>query len=217
MIHQTYHTKTDQKNNDYLEKFHIKASYSGADSFRSNIRSAIRGLWGGSTDLLNFVNMMSLAIQRGYTAAWEDGMRSSGLEFSDITQEERDRLALEIGSQNHYLVGFGMAIEDQSKAKKGALGPLFERGELWVGRYSAVRGIAMSMANTDKKLKWVMDVTKEHCPSCLRLNGRIYRNSIWKKYNIYPRMNRLACRGYRCGCRFEITTDKVTPGRPPQV
>lgn len=167
--------------------------------------------------MLGFVDMMSSSIRRGLTQAWNDGMASCGIRPSDMTPDENARLEAEINNQLHYLIGFANDIETNSKASGGHLQPLFDRGELWASRYAMVQSIAMEIACKDKKLKWIMNPLKEHCEHCLRLNGRVYRASTWRRYNIYPKMARLKCRGFRCGCKFEPTSDPVTPGRPPQI
>lgn len=56
-----------------------------------------------------------------------------------------------------------------------------------------------------------------NCASCLMYSGRVYRASTWKKYDIYPRMRSLLCRGLRCGCEFRPTAMPCTPGKPPQI
>lgn len=193
----------------------VKAS--GIDSFRSAIRSAIRGLWSGSIDSFGFYEMLYAAIRIGFSRAWQEGMGQCGVGISEITSEEQLRLDSEINSQFQYMWGFSNTITGNSRALGGRLGPLLERGELWVARYDMIRAIASQMACSDKKLKWIMNPLKEHCSSCLKLNGRVYRASIWKKYNLYPKMSRLACRGFRCGCKFEVTNDPITRGRPPQI
>lgn len=188
-----------------------------ADSFRQSIRNSVYGLWTGAFDTIGFLDNMTRAIRRYYTFAWQEGARDCGILPSDLTPDELMALEREISSQYQYLIGFANAIESNSKRRKGKLGPLHKRGEMWISRYSAVRDLAKSYACRDAKLKWVWNPNKEHCSSCQRLNSRVYRASIWRKYDIYPRMHRLACKGYRCGCVFEKTLDAVTPGRPPTI
>lgn len=56
-----------------------------------------------------------------------------------------------------------------------------------------------------------------NCDDCLNLHGRVYRASVWDRYGIAPQSPQLACGGWRCGCRFVVTDDPVTPGRPPNI
>ncbi|RLC88775.1 MAG: hypothetical protein DRJ03_01620 [Chloroflexi bacterium] len=54
-----------------------------------------------------------------------------------------------------------------------------------------------------------------NCIDCLNYSGRVYRASIWAKYDIRPQHPNLACHGYNCKCHFEVTTENAWPGRPP--
>lgn len=193
----------------------LKKSREG--DFRKNIRSAIRGLWSGSINYYEFIEQMTLAIRYGYTYAWYDGAGKCGILPSELSPEELLRLDREIMNEIQYLSNFANSISQNSKRNKGKLAPLFDRAEMWVNNFGRISGIAMSLACQDKKLKWVWNPLKEHCSDCQRLNNRVYRASIWSKYNISPRMRRLACGGFKCGCRFEETQEPVTPGRPPMI
>jgi hypothetical protein len=175
-------------------------------------------MWNGHFDVYRFVDGMIGTIRRGFEAAWLDGARNCGItQLSDLTDEERAILDREINAQFQYLPSFAFDIQDAAKVRGGKLTPLFQRTELWVNNYIRIKSMAMSMACRDKKLKWLLGFRKEHCTDCSRLAGRVYRASIWRKYNISPRMGGLACGGWKCGCRFEETTDRVTPGRPPMI
>lgn len=188
----------------------------GLEDFRRALRSAVRGLWLGHLDLYRFVESMSGSIHRGLTRAWFEGLRGCGIAPGEITPDEQLILDGEINAQISYLVPFGLDIVE-SRDTGGRLRDLFSRLEMWTGRYHSVSGLAQSIACQDRKLKWVWNPLKEHCGSCRRLNGRVYRASTWRRYNIYPRMRALECKGYRCGCYFEQTNDPVTPGRPPNI
>ena len=189
----------------------------GETNFRRALRSSVRGLWTGHLEFVGFIDGMIASIRRYITQAWREGAGSCGIKPSEMSFEEQARLQDFIAGQMNYLVGFANAIETNSKENGGKLGPLFKRAELWVNRYGEAYALAQSMACGDKKLKWVIDVSKESCSSCLLLNGRVYRASIWAKYDIRPRMSRLACGGYLCGCRFVEVDEPVTPGRPPNI
>lgn len=190
---------------------------SGSNDYRRSIRSAVHSLWDGTSDIFGFVDNMVITINRGLTRAFYDASTECGILPSELTMEERTRLAWEINSEINYVIDFGNAIIDGSKANGGKVGPLYDRAEMWCNRYEGVKSIARSMTCGDVKLKWVMNPLKEHCSSCLMLDGRVYRASIWKKYNIEPRSRDLACGGYKCGCRFIQTNDPITKGYPPRI
>lgn len=190
---------------------------SGLVDYKRNVRSPVYGLWSGAIGMFAFVDSMSINIRTGFTRAWYQGAAECGIKPSELTQEELDKLESEINEEISYVVKLGKDIERNSKAEGGKWAPFQKRVGLWANRYNNIYNTAMSYACKDKKLLWVMNPQKEHCADCLRMNGRVYRASVWKKYNIAPRMRALACGGYNCGCSFEITSAPATPGRPPAI
>lgn len=190
---------------------------SGLAAMRMNIRNAVRGLWSGNTDMFDFFEQMDAAIRIGYETAWREGAKTCGIGPGERTEEETQRLEAMIVENRQYIFGYGEAIEAGSKANKGPLAPLMSRAELWINRYGFVVATAQQMACKDTKLMWVWTPEKEHCPDCRKLNGRVYRASVWEKYNIKPKMMELNCHGFNCGCEFVPTDKPVTPGRPPQI
>ena len=54
-----------------------------------------------------------------------------------------------------------------------------------------------------------------NCSDCDNLNGRVYRASVWQASGLYPQSHSLACKGFRCKCKMEITNDRITPGKVP--
>jgi hypothetical protein len=173
-------------------------------------------LWAGQFTTLDFADAMFSAMRRGFEQAWREGALECGIlpgERSDEEQKELDRM---LGDNLTYVPQFGDYIFANSKANGGSIGPILNRAELWVNRYNEVKAKAQLMACKDAKYRWQYGPT-EHCKSCLRLNGRVYRASVWAKYGIQPQSHNLACKGYRCQCQFILTKDPVTKGRPPKI
>jgi len=160
---------------------------------------------------------MDRAISIAYEQAWREGAATCGIKPAERTDNEQQQLNELIAENRQYIFGFGENIEENSKANGGKLGPHLARGQLWINKYNEVKSIAQQMACADIKLKWVWSPQREHCSDCQKLNGRVYRASIWQKYNIHPQSQNLQCHGYRCGCSFIMTDEKVTPGRPPNI
>jgi hypothetical protein len=195
----------------------LKQRDTGFLEYRRNIRAGVYGLWSGRFNFAQFVFHMVAAIERGFRRAWYDGAAECGISPIELTNLELDRLRLETNTEISYVIPFADDIDATDKASGNLLRPLQNRAELWANRYEAIKSMARSYACKDQKLEWVWNPLKEHCTDCGRLNGRVYRASIWRKYNLEPRMKTLACRGYNCGCEFRVTTNPVTPGRPPKV
>jgi hypothetical protein len=160
---------------------------------------------------------MSMAIERNFTLAWYEGLSMCGILPDETTPEEDARLRIEINTEIGYLYGLAEDISHDNRDSGGKLRVINKRLEMWTNKYGMIRDLAKSYACQDEKLKWVMDVLKEHCSDCLNLDGRVYRASIWRQQNIYPRMPSLECKGYHCGCEFVSTSEPVTRGRPLSI
>lgn len=160
---------------------------------------------------------MTGVITRYYKEAWLAGAKECGIKEADLTPKELRALKEITNAQFIYLFGYADAIEAGSKANGGLLRDVYARAELWVNRYGEVKTAGNEMACADMKTEWVWTERKKHCCDCRTMNGRVYRNSVWKKYGIRPQSAALACFGGHCGC-FKRKTDKpVTPGRPPAL
>jgi len=110
-----------------------------AGAFAANLRGAVRGLWNGGWDRFEFLENMEIAIQRGFTQAWAEGAGECGIAPGDYSAEEEMALREAIFGQMPHLIGFAAAIEDNSKANGGKLGPLLSRVGMWANRYNEVR------------------------------------------------------------------------------
>lgn len=187
-------------------------------AFLASLRAAARGLWQGKTTPLEAADGFFSAIRRGFDQAWTEGALSASVNPDERTQAEQDKLNLLIGDNFQYVGRLADWIYQNSKPNGGKWGDVDSRLELWVNRYQEVKAQAQTMANADQKLKWVID-GGEHCRTCLKLNGRVARASVWAANNIAPRMvtDRLVCGGYRCKCTFVPTTEKATRGRFPNL
>lgn len=195
-------------------------SLKSLSDYRRSLRSLVRGYWKSDLGAFDFVDGMASSITRHFTQAWEEGARKFGVTSGEMTDEEKIRLQLEINTEISYIVPFAGAVEDESKANGGALGPLFDRVELWVNNYGRIVSLAGSMAAADKKAQWKYGDTKDHCVDCSTYAGRVYRNSVWLKFlepfDAMPRGHGLACSGFNCDCDLIPTSEPVTPGRPPK-
>lgn len=182
--------------------------------YQGSLRSAARGLWSGEEGIFFFLDNATLAIERSFTAAWAEGLGECGISLSEQTPEEEARLRAEINLEIGYIAQFAWDINRNTKYSGGKLNEIFKRIEMWVNKYGMIRALARTYACGDEKLEWVMNPFKEHCRDCLRLNGKVYRRSVWRAQGIYPRMPSLECGGYRCGCDLVQTTLPLSRGRP---
>lgn len=181
---------------DFLRLFHIKG---GRDSFGLSLRSAVRGLWTGNFTRDEFVTSFGGSIERRLTQAWLEGAAQCGIKPDELTRGEIDERQRLINGQLIWVPNFADDIEADSRANGGAQGPLIDRVPTWVSQYDVARTQGDAMACGDVKKMWVIDPFKDNCNSCLRLNGKVKRNSFWHGRGILPQVNGVAyliCGGY---------------------
>lgn len=203
-----------------MTKARARTVDTGMNRYGLEIRRSVRSLWKSYTSVDNFIHIMSLAIRSGFTKAWEDGIATCGFKMADMTLLERARLQLEIASEINYVSNFANAIREGDQISGGKLGPLVERSQMWSLRYAYIYDLARTHACGDQKLEWRINVTrhvKESCDDCLLLNGKVYRASEWRAHDVSPKMHRLKCGGFRCGCGFIATTKPVSTAPFPII
>lgn len=159
--------------------------------------------------------MNNLIAQQFRLAFVQNGYGRAGIPESEISAGEMEVLYDLISTEQSNVPGLMLSIQENAKARGGALAPLRARVDRWTSRFIGVSERAYTMAMRDKPLKWIFDPRKEHCRSCQRLNGQVRRASKWAELGIHPRSVELECFGLFCGCRFEETTEPLSRGRIP--
>ena len=190
-------------------------------AYRRALRQLVRGYWKGDLGAFDFLDGMAGSIERNFTKAWYEGAAKWGISVSEITETEYDRMQLEINTEITYVPDFANAIAANSKANGGALTPLYDRIEMWINSYARIVSLAGQLAATDAKGMWKYGDTVDHCASCSGYAGRIYRNSVWRKFlepfDLLPKGKGLACGGWLCDCSIIPTSEPVSSGRPPII
>lgn len=181
-------------------------------NFRKGLRSAVRGLHSGAISEAQFKDAMQSTIQRNLSNAWQEGAADCGIAADELSDEEIKARDEFIENQYTYLAGFGEAIAEDGVNR---LRDLYSRIELWIERYPEAKANGHAMACKDQKAEFELGPTKEHCRTCVGLNGRVYRNSVWVANNAVPPHNwNFECRG-GCRCRLKSTSRPITKGRFP--
>jgi hypothetical protein len=185
------------------------------------IRAAVRALWKGLIDADQFYDWMSSAIWRGLTSAWYAGAEECNIQPTELSPAERSALQLVVAEEINHIGDFAASIIGFSKERGGKLANHLNRAKMWTVRWQDVHTRARIMACGDKKLKWVLGPTKEHCVSCdVKLNGKVKRASYWASVGVMPQAPvnpKLECKGFRCLCTMVETTDRATPGPLPSL
>ena len=184
--------------------------------FKRQIMSAFRGGWNGNLNTLSFADAMYASIRRGFNQAWIEGALACNVKANERTDEEQKRLDLLIGDNFQYVGRLADWIFEHSKANGYKFSDITYRADEWIARYTYVQTVGREMACANLKELWTYGPT-EHCCDCLRMHGRVYRNSIWAKYGIEPQSPNLACFGGHCRCKKTPTDLPVTKGRPPAL
>lgn len=163
-----------------------------------------------------FVRTVQGLVEEFWRWAWSEGIEDFGLRMEDLTGLELMALNATIAKDQGFVPGFAQFIVDNSAHHvEGApsrrisgqrwsdyvyassqWSKVNARLQSWLNAYNAVVTQARQMAAGDRPMEWVLGPT-EHCVDCLNYAGRVYRASIWGKWDIYPQHPSLACHGFR--------------------
>ncbi len=130
--------------------------------FRRSLRAGARGIWTGQLTANAVRNLMLLAIHRGYTNAWHEGMRRVGLKPEDMSATETMALNTAILSAGKHVTRFVAWAEMRTRADGVLLRTLWPRVETWINGYDAIVNRAAVMAGKDQPMEWRLGVA-EHC------------------------------------------------------
>ena len=189
------------------------------EEYRTGIRGAVRGLWNGDIDVFDFESHMNAQIRRQIPLAFAEGAAQCGITPDEFTETENRVIDEIIEDQISYVEGFGDAVEAGSKANGGKLSAFDWRIDLWVNVYETAKTRGQTLACADKKYRWVL-AASESCKSCLKLNGKVKRGSVWEAAGIYPRNPNLECMQSAngvpvCKCELVETNEPASRGRLP--
>lgn len=63
----------------------------------------------------------------------------------------------------------------------------------------------------EKRYRWQLGATEQHCEDCLKFSGKVLTASQWKSIGIQPQSRDLQCGGWKCDCVF-IESDQPSVG-----
>jgi len=88
---------------------------------------------------------------------------------------------------------------------------------MWVNKsLNNLYHAALGAADDSQLWMWVVNPLKEHCSTCLRMNGQVHTMKDYLKTGIVPQSSALECGGYRCGCELVKATGAQARGRIPE-
>lgn len=154
-------------------------------------------------------------LQRYGTLAYAQGLQDGGVDpdsASAVLKAQRRRAVAEwLALQNPYINKFVEEVADQD----WPVAQIDQRSTLWVNkslRSAYFAGLHEAEAETMKG--WVYDPAKDHCQTCLLLNGQVHSLRDWLKSGFTPGCTCLECGGYNCGCKF-VDVEGGAVGRLP--
>lgn len=170
--------------------------------FEYTLRSPVRGFWTGEFSRQRFIGAMEDAISRGLGQAWREGIAVFGFEEEELAQGDWAELELAVAQQvtGPHIGEMAERIWNNRKEAGGKLSPLLSHvTRIWGNRYNEFFERGKAVAGADRKVMWTLGVA-EHCPSCLKLAGKVKRYSYWKEMGVLPRVAGapyLECEGYQ--------------------
>lgn len=176
------------------------------------LRSAVRDFYNGEMDAFGFVDKLVYLVNEQFRRAWNEGMRTIGLDpKTDMEPEWEDVLNERIAQEVNDIELFAGDIEAAAADKENnPIQPLLSRVSMWSNRYNEL--VSLSIATCGKeKLEWQVGPT-EHCDDCRKLNGCVDYSDQWVVSGWLPQTSRLACGGYRCKCSLVPTRKRRSPG-----
>jgi hypothetical protein len=194
----------------------------GAATYTKLIRGIARQVWRGAR--IDAFGLMWQTVGDGLTAAWALGAASCGIASAELTVDERIRRDMIIIEQRNYIFGFleWVNIHRRDGENKLPWASINSRTNTWGNAWNKAYNEGKARACANQKLKWVLHgrrITKVSCVDCKKQNGRIYRASVWAKWQIFPQSFQLACKGFNCGCAFQDAgpDERTNRGRPPRL
>lgn len=148
--------------------------------------------------------------QRAYLDGINDGGAKGIVEVSQLEPEERSELNGLIAQNTNYALGAAIGVQEATLEDKQ------NRAALWANKgLDSLYNAGLLAGNVNAAYIWKRGKTEKGCDDCKRYDGRVYRAKTWKKYNIEPRSELLACHGFNCDCTLEKTNLPIMRGRPP--
>lgn len=182
-----------------------------ADEYAAEITRLANALYYQRINSYTFVDSLFSAAKIHLWRAWAQAAARFGVKSEDMSPDERAYIDTVVNNEALYMPG----LADFIIAQRGkGVDSLMARLSLWVNRWNDVYNAGLLRFGRDKKLKWVMGATVEHCEDCAKYAGKVYRSSTWARYDIRPQSRLLACGGRKCRCRFVVTRSPITPGKP---
>lgn len=149
------------------------------------------------------------AVKNAARRAYLDGIQKGANNYTitELDSDESAELAALTALQISYLPNLAEFLYTDPAPEIGAIS---DRVTLWLNKgLNGVYNAGLLTGSKNKMLKWALGATEKHCATCLAANGQVHRAKEWKRANIIPQGDNLECKGFKCDCKLEPTTDKA--------
>lgn len=135
--------------------------------------------------------------------AFEDGLIDGGVTDGSLSEDDMASIRQKVlGATplirrmvDRLLDGDGITDED-----------IRTKPAMWfAGTLNPAYAAGLDSAGYNPMQEWIINRSKDNCPTCKKLNGQRHRRNIWRRHNLHnpPRVGQATkCKGYRCGCRL---------------
>lgn len=152
---------------------------------------------------------LRLALIEAGSQAALDGMADGGEPATQMPENLRKELSIWRAEQSRYLKKFVNALFKETFT----LDEVQRRADLWVNKsVNTMYYMGLAEAKANARFMWIVDPVKEHCVTCLKLNGQIHRMKDYVRTGLLPQSPKLVCGGYKCGCKL-VPSDEPARGR----
>lgn len=138
--------------------------------------------------------------------AYKDGMRQGGVTVDTLDPEDNVEYMSVFLDQAQYIAGLADAVfKDKAITPDNAQ----DRAMMWGKSLQLFDDAGLISADRNGMYRYKRGLTSDSCVDCKRLDGQVHRLKTYKARNRMPRSNSLACKGYRCLCSLERTTERA--------
>ena len=194
----------------------LTAAIKTQSGYRNMMWRAVYDFYNYKLDEFAFISTMIDLIAGQLRRAYNEGLRSVGIEPRDMTGEMKAELAVIITSEEDYVLDFAQAILDNRDKDPRPPSTIFKpRIDVWANRYQDVvnRAALTGGEVANVLLKWKRGATETGCATCTALDGIVATAKQWADSEYRPQRppnDHLECGGWLCDCDCLPTDDDAT-------
>jgi hypothetical protein len=157
-------------------------------------------------DRRGFGIAMRSVLKRYGEEAYKDGLRQGGVTVDMLDPDDKAAYMRTFMGQAGYIGGLA---DDVYTAKTITAENAQSRAILWGKSLQAFNDEGLYSADKNGMFVWRRGLTSDSCATCVRMDGQVHRLKTFKKRGIMPKSSTLRCKGFRCLCSLERTTEKA--------